>query len=272
MIDIATIRTMLDYTDWANGRLLEGAAGCTDEQLDRDLAIGPGTLGRILLHTYNGELIWFNRWRGVVENKWPDENERVSIRDLKGRFEANALARDRWLATLSPQDSARMQAYRDSKGSLFQAALGDMLMQGVMHTKHHQAQAVNALKRLGAPWPELDYMYRARKPAPEGAPAQSQHAPRRTFVALYRPPRANFMADSTPAEMQIIGEHFAYLQELKSRGDLLIAGPRLDAGFGIAIFHADSPETAQAAVAADPIVAKNLFTCEVNEMRISVMR
>jgi uncharacterized protein YciI len=166
-----------------------------------------------------------------------------------------------------------VQVYRDSKGSLFQATLGDMLMQGVMHTKHHQAQAVNALKRLGAAWPELDYMYRVRKPAAEGAPAQSPPpAPRRTFVALYRPPRANFMADSTPAEMQIIGEHFAYLQEMRQRGDLLIAGPRLDAGFGIAIFHADSPEAASLAVAEDPIVVKKLFTCEVNEMRISVMR
>ena len=163
MIDIATIRVMLDYTDWSSGRLLEGAAGCSDEQLDRDLQIGPGTLRRILLHTYNGELIWFNRWRGVVENKWPDESERISMGDLKTRFDANARARDGWLSTLAPSDSARVQTYRDSKGLLFQATLGDMLLQGVMHTKHHQAQAVNALKRLGAAWPELDYMYRVRK-------------------------------------------------------------------------------------------------------------
>ena len=165
MIDIPTIRTMLDYTDWSNGRLLAGAAPCSDEQLDRDLQLGPGTLRRILLHTYNGELIWFNRWRGAVENTWPDEQEKVSIADLKERFKANAQARDRWLATLGSPDSARTQTYRDSKGSLFQAALGDMLMQGVMHTKHNQAQCVNALKRLGAAWPELDYMYHVRKAA-----------------------------------------------------------------------------------------------------------
>lgn len=165
MIDIATIRVMLEYTDWANGRLLAGAAGCSDEQLDRDLSIGPGTLRKILLHTYNGELIWFNRWRGVVENRWPSETERVAIVELRVRFEANARARDAWMAGLSPRDSARVQPYRDSKGSLFEASLGDMLMQGVMHTKHHQAQAVNALKRVGAEWPDLDYMYRVRRAA-----------------------------------------------------------------------------------------------------------
>jgi uncharacterized damage-inducible protein DinB len=165
MIDIQTIRVMLEYTDWSNGKLLEGAAACDDEQLDRDLQIGPGTLRRILLHTYNGELIWFSRWRGVVENKWPDERERVTIAEVRGRFEANAGDRDRWMSTLVAQDALIEQTYRDSKGALFQATLGDMLMQGVMHTKHHQAQGVNALKRLGAAWPELDYMYRVRRSA-----------------------------------------------------------------------------------------------------------
>lgn len=165
MIDIPTIRTMLAYTDWSTARLLEGAASCTDEQLDRDLQIGPGTLRRILLHTYIAEFIWLNRQRGITENKWPDEKERVSIADLKTRYESNAAARDAWLATIYTQDSIRVQTYRDSKGTLFQATLGDMLLQGVMHTKHHQAQAVNALKRLGAAWPELDYMYHVRKPA-----------------------------------------------------------------------------------------------------------
>ena len=163
MIDIATIRVMLEYTDWSNGKLLDGAAGCTDEQLDRDLQIGPGTLRRILLHTYNGEMIWLKRWRGIVENPWPGEGELVAIADLRSRLDENARARDAWMATLAPSDAARVQQYRDSKGNLFQATLGDMLVQGVMHTKHHQAQAVNALKRLDAAWPELDYMYRVRR-------------------------------------------------------------------------------------------------------------
>jgi uncharacterized damage-inducible protein DinB len=165
MIDLGTIRVMLEYTDWGNARLLEGAGALPDDKLDMDLQIGPGTLRRILLHTYNGELIWTKRWQGVVENPWPGEGEKVSIAELKARFEANAAARDRWMGSLAPANLGRTQTYRDSKGSLYQATLGDMMMQGVMHTKHHQAQAVNALKRVGGKWPELDYMYRARKPA-----------------------------------------------------------------------------------------------------------
>ena len=165
MIDLPTVRTMLEYTDWSNGRLLESAAGLSDEQLDRDMEIGPGSLRKIMLHIYNGEMIWLRRWQGHVDNAWPSETEKVSLHELKRRLQANAAERERWMGTLAASDTGRTQTYRDSKGSLFNATLGDMLLQGVMHTKHHQAQAVNALKRLGAQWPELDYMYHVRRPA-----------------------------------------------------------------------------------------------------------
>lgn len=165
MLDLQTLRTLLTYTDWSTTRLLECATPVSDEHLDTDLHIGPGTLRRILLHTYNGELIWLKRCQGTIENPWPGESEKVSIADLATRFRANTAARNTWLSTLDPTTLARTQTYRDSKGTLYQAPLGDMLLQTAMHTKHHQAQAVNALKRLGAQWPELDYMYRVRQPA-----------------------------------------------------------------------------------------------------------
>jgi uncharacterized damage-inducible protein DinB len=165
MLDLHTLRVMLDYTDWSTARLLECAGPVVDADLDRDLQIGPGTLRRILLHTYNGELIWLRRWQGTVENPWPGESESVSIAALADRVAANTSARNDWLTTLAQGATGRTQTYRDSKGSLFKATLGDMILQGAMHTKHHQAQAVNALKRLGAQWPELDYMYHVRVPA-----------------------------------------------------------------------------------------------------------
>jgi uncharacterized damage-inducible protein DinB len=162
MIDLDTVRVLLEYTDWSNRQLLECAAGVDDAALDRDLQIGPGSLRRILLHIYNGEHAWLRRWKGEAETKWPSEGEKVGVPELASRFAHNAEARDAWLRTVSPSDVGLAQTYRDSKGSLFRASLGDMLVQGVVHSKHHQAQAVNALKRLGAKWPELDYMYRVR--------------------------------------------------------------------------------------------------------------
>lgn len=163
MIQLATVRTLLEYVDWSNRRLLECAGPVSDLDLDRDMQVGPGTLRRVLLHTYVGEHVWLKRWQGALETKWLDESEKVSIAELSKRFEAHIRERDAYLARLFEHDLHQVRPYRDSKGTLYHAPLGEMLMQGVMHSKHHQAQACNVLKRLGAQWPELDYMMRIRR-------------------------------------------------------------------------------------------------------------
>lgn len=165
MIDLGTIRVLLEYTDWSNRQILRCATPLNDAQLDRDMEIGPGTLRRTLIHIHNGESVWLKRWQGNIEARWPGESEKITVPDLAERFERTRLERDRYLIELAAPDINREQVYRDSKGAQFRAVLGDMLVQGVMHTKHHQAQAVNILRRLGAEWPELDYMYRVRRPA-----------------------------------------------------------------------------------------------------------
>lgn len=163
--DLATIRVLIQYTDWSNDRLLAAAEPLEDARLDRELEVGPGTLRRALLHILSGEQVWLRRWRGEAETTWPDERERATVAQVRTRMATNRNERDDFLDTLAagPTDLGRVQPYRDSKGSLFRATLGDMLIQGVMHSKHHQAQAVNMIRRLGGEWPELDYMYRVRR-------------------------------------------------------------------------------------------------------------
>lgn len=163
--DLGTVRTLLEYTDWSNDRLLAAAGALDDERLDRGMDIGPGSLRRTLLHILSGESVWLRRWRGEAETAWPNEGEKAAVAEIRSRLGANRRERDAFLDTLATDraDLGRVQPYRDSKGSLYRATLGDMLIQGVMHSKHHQAQAVNMLRRLGGDWPELDYMYRVRE-------------------------------------------------------------------------------------------------------------
>lgn len=166
---LPTIRVLLDHGDWSNDQLLVGADPLDQAALDRDMQIGPGTLRRTLLHIYNGEHIWLQRWigGGLELTPWPSESESVAIPELRERFATMRGDRNAFLSRLAVEsiDLSRPQTYRDSRGSLYSTTLGDMLIQGVLHSRHHQAQAVNILRRLGAAWPELDYMYRVRRPA-----------------------------------------------------------------------------------------------------------
>ncbi|MDR7189723.1 uncharacterized protein YciI [Microbacterium sp. BE35] len=93
---------------------------------------------------------------------------------------------------------------------------------------------------------------------------------------LYRivPSRSEMVADATPEEQRIVGEHFAYLVELRDRGVLILAGrtQETEGTFGITIFEADDEPAARAVMNADPAVAAGVFVASLHPYRIAVAR
>lgn len=164
-MNLETSRQMLAYNDWADAQVLAAAAPLSSAQLDQPFEIGRGSLRRTLLHVYGGEHVWLQRSMGQSETPWVDEDEAVDVQTIRSRFEAMWRERDAFLRTLSDADLSRPQVYRDSRGSRFQATLGEMLLQMYLHSTHHRAQIVNMLRRLGTDPLELDYMCWVRKPA-----------------------------------------------------------------------------------------------------------
>lgn len=88
------------------------------------------------------------------------------------------------------------------------------------------------------------------------------------FLCLARPPRPTFPADATPAEMEIMGRHFAWLKGLREHGKLLLAGPCLDGTYGVAIFTTADAAEAQRIMESDPAVIEGLFKSEIHPMSI----
>lgn len=153
------------YSDRMNRVLLAAAAGLSDAQLDTPIAMGRGNLRRTLIHIYAAEYVWLQRQSGVVEQPWFDESRALSVAELAGMFEALWPGRDRFLQGVAATQLDVLQPYRDSLGSLYQATLRDMLMQAIVHSIHHRAQAANMFRQLGQPVADLDYMYSVRSKA-----------------------------------------------------------------------------------------------------------
>lgn len=166
-MELDLLRQTLQYGAWANGELLRAAADLPDRSLDERFDMGVGSLRRTLLHIYNGEFVWLHRWMGKRDTPWPSEDEPVSMATLHERLANNNAAREIFLQSLEPSDVNRRVIYRDSRGSLFSTTLRDMLLQGVLHSHHHRAQAVNMLRRVGGRLIDLDYMYHTRVEAQE---------------------------------------------------------------------------------------------------------
>lgn len=169
MVVLDTVRTLLKYGDWADQQVLRCAISLSPAQLDRPFQMGVGSLRRTLLHIYNGEHVWLQRWKDQAVNRWPSDAEAVGITALSERLRQTWEERDAFLATLRDADMDRMLVYQDTTGGFFSAPLGHMLLEGCIHSTHHRAQAVNMLRHVGAEVPELDYIMWIRKPAPKGA-------------------------------------------------------------------------------------------------------
>jgi uncharacterized protein YciI len=92
------------------------------------------------------------------------------------------------------------------------------------------------------------------------------------WLCIIRPPRATFMEDASPAELDVMSEHFAYLKGLLQEGMLILAGPSLDPPFGVIVLEAETEDEARRLVEADPSVAAGLQTPELHPFRASLLR
>ena len=164
-MDLASFRALLPYNDWANDQLLTAGEALSDEQLDHPLPISMGTFRKLILHVHIGELVWLRRWQGETDQAWLDQSEPIRPAGLVPRFAELRTTRDAWLNGLSDAQVRAEQKYLDSKGGYYVAPLGEMFLQGFVHSTHHRAQLVNMLRQLDGAPPELDYMYHVRRPA-----------------------------------------------------------------------------------------------------------
>jgi uncharacterized protein YciI len=71
--------------------------------------------------------------------------------------------------------------------------------------------------------------------------------------------------------MEIMNQHFGYLQNLIQEGKLLLAGPSLDRQFGVAILTVDSEELAREIMENDPAVKFGVMTAELHPFRVAML-
>jgi len=93
-----------------------------------------------------------------------------------------------------------------------------------------------------------------------------------SWLVVLRPVREEMPFDPTDEESRIVSEHYAYLQQLRAEGRLVLAGPSALPGdtFGLGIFDQDDRAEVEAIVAADPAVTGGIMTAEIRPYRISV--
>jgi uncharacterized protein YciI len=86
--------------------------------------------------------------------------------------------------------------------------------------------------------------------------AQPSAAPAKVFLCRLVPPRADFMANMTPAERAVMTRHVAYWTEQAKKGQVMVFGPVADpkGAWGLLILRAADQAELDQEIAADPAI------------------
>lgn len=91
------------------------------------------------------------------------------------------------------------------------------------------------------------------------------------FIYQLKPVRQDLMENQSEHEQEVLESHFFYLQSLKNEQRLLLAGPCLDAAFGIVVLMSVNEQEAQSIMNNDPAVKNGVMTAELHPFRVSLL-
>lgn len=162
------IRSLFDYTEWANDLAMEAAAGLPDEFLRRDFGISHRSIFGTLLHMAGAEWIWLERWHG----RSPLKAEAWSMWTTELCADLNLLTQ-RWREVInrraqfiSSLDEARVAAeleFRLLSGDASSMRLVDQMHHVANHATLHRGQVVGMIRQLGLEPPSTDLLFYLRR-------------------------------------------------------------------------------------------------------------
>ena len=154
-MNLADIKQLFDYTEWANDLATEAAGRLPDESLRRDVGVSHGSILGTLLHMAGVEWIWLERWHGRSPAKaeawslWTTESC-ANLAALKGRWREVAERRARFISELDEERLGAELPFKLLSGDPGSMRLADQMQHVANHATLHRGQVVGMIRQLGA--------------------------------------------------------------------------------------------------------------------------
>jgi uncharacterized damage-inducible protein DinB len=165
MLSLPDLRRLIDYTNWANHRVLRAAAALGLDDFRRDLGNSHGGVRGTLVHTMGAEWIWLERWKGFSPKRGIDEGEFPTIVELSDRWRTVQDHRAAWLEGLTEAAPGEVLRYSTLDGRAFESALWTLVQHVANHSTYHRGQVITMMRQLGAKVVGTDMVLWDREPA-----------------------------------------------------------------------------------------------------------
>ena len=167
-MNLADIKRLIDYTEWANALAFDAATRLSDENLRRDFGISHKSIFGTLLHMAGAEWIWLERWNGRSPRKseawslWTTESC-ADLPMLKARWSRVIDERARFLSEVDDERLAAELSFNLLSGDPSSMVLVDQMQHVVNHATMHRGQIVGMIRQLGIEPPATDLLFYLRR-------------------------------------------------------------------------------------------------------------
>ncbi|MBA3648219.1 MAG: DinB family protein [Chitinophagales bacterium] len=143
------IKEYVAYNFWANKRLCDIIDALNDEQLNKEMVSSFPTIKKMLLHIWDAQDIWMERFDGLSPATWPSSDFNGSKKDLiAGVLKSSELLNQKVL-NYSKKDLKQEVAYTTMKGNSGKSPVYEMLAHVVNHGSYHRGQLISMLRAAG---------------------------------------------------------------------------------------------------------------------------
>ena len=167
-MNLADIKHLLAYTEWANDLAIEAAATLPADSLHRDFGISHKSIFGTLVHMAGAEWIWLERWNGRSPAKneawslWSTESC-ADLAQLKERWANLIDQRTRYVSELDDPALEAELAFKLLSGDPSSMRLAHQMQHVVNHATMHRGQIVGMIRQLGIDPPATDLIFYVRR-------------------------------------------------------------------------------------------------------------
>jgi uncharacterized damage-inducible protein DinB len=167
-MNLADIKHLFAYTEWANGLAMDAAGRLPDESLRRDVGVSHKSVFGTLLHTAGADWIWLERWNGRSPARdeawslWTAESC-ANLAALKERWRDVVDRRAQFISGLDEERLGAELPFKLLSGDASSMRLVDQMQHVANHATLHRGQVVGIIRQLGLEPPSTDLLFYLRR-------------------------------------------------------------------------------------------------------------
>lgn len=162
------------YTRWATLTTLDACAMLDEEELRRDLRCSYGSIWGTLVHIFQADSVWWNRFQGNPTRLLSAHDPGSSVVELRERWTPVLNEFCHWAESRSDQEWFDEFEYRNTKGEAFRQPFWEAVMHAVNHATLHRGQILSMFRQLDRVPTGVDMIFYFREKAQRGSEAAAR--------------------------------------------------------------------------------------------------